>query len=47
MIYILIVFLVFILTTLACNFYLFQQASKQLTSSLSEIIAHDKELPSP
>ncbi len=47
MIGILIVFLVFILTTLACNFYLFQQASKQLTSSLSEIIAHDKELPTP
>lgn len=45
MIYILIIFLVFILTTLACNFYLFQQASQQLTSSLSEIIAHDKELP--
>ena len=44
MIVILIIFLVFMLTTLACNFVLFQQASTQLTSSLSEIIAHDKEL---
>ena len=44
MIVILIIFLVFMLTTLACNFFLFQQASTQLTSSLAEIIAHDKEL---
>ncbi len=44
MVVILIIFLVFMLTTLACNFVLFQQASTQLTSSLSEIIAHDKEL---
>ena len=44
MIVVLIIFLVFMLTTLACNFFLFQQASQQLTSSLSEIIAHDKEL---
>lgn len=45
MIVILIIFLVFMLTTLAANFFLFQQASQELTSSLSEIIAHDKELP--
>ncbi len=44
MIGILITFIVFMLTALACNFVLFQQASQQLTSSLSEIIAHDKEL---
>ena len=44
MVVILIIFLAFMLTTLACNFFLFQQASTQLTSSLSEIIAHDKEL---
>ena len=44
MVMILIIFLVFMLTTLACNFFLFQQASQQLTSSLAEIIAHDKEL---
>ncbi len=44
MVAILIIFLVFMLTTLACNFFLFQQASQQLTSSLSDIIAHDKEL---
>lgn len=45
MVVILIIFLAFMLTTLACNFVLFQQASTQLTSALSEIIAHDKELP--
>ncbi len=44
MVMILIIFLVFLLTTLACNFFLFQEASTQLTGSLSEIIAHDKEL---
>ena len=44
MIVILIIFLVFMLTTVACNIVLFQQASKQLTDSLAEIIAHDKEL---
>ena len=44
MIVILIIFLVFMLTTVACNIVLFQQASKQLTDSLTEIIAHDKEL---
>ena len=44
MVVILIIFLAFMLTTLACNFFLFQQASTQLTSALSEIIAHDKEL---
>ena len=44
MVVILIIFLVFLLTTLACNFFLFQQASQAMTSSLSEIIAHDKEL---
>ena len=45
MVVIVIIFVVFMLTTLACNFFLFQEASRQLTSSLSEIIAHDKELP--
>ena len=44
MIVILIIFLVFMLTTVACNIVLFQQASRQLTDSLAEIIAHDKEL---
>lgn len=44
MIVILIIFLVFMLTTVACNIALFQQASRQLTDSLAEIIAHDKEL---
>ena len=44
MVVILIIFLVFMLTALACNFFLFRTASQQLTSSLSEIIAHDKEL---
>ena len=47
MVVILIVFLVFMLTALACNFFLFRTASQQLTSSLSEIIAHDKELGQP
>jgi len=39
-----IIFLVFSFTTLACNYYLFKQASVDLTKALSEIIAHDKEL---
>lgn len=45
MVVIAIIFVVFMLTTLACNFFMFQKASEQLTDSLNQIIAHDKDLP--
>jgi type VI protein secretion system component VasF len=39
-----IVFVVFALTTMACNFFLFKNASDLLTNSLRQIIAHGPEV---
>jgi len=38
------IFVVFLLTTVACNYYLFHKASSELTESLDAIIAQDKNL---
>ena len=37
-------FFVLLITTLVCNVYLFQDASKQLTDSLQQVIRQDKTL---